>query len=185
MAVPMFVGCEKENDHEWVDLGLSVKWATCNVGASSPEEYGDYYAWGETTTKSSYYESNSKTYGHDMGSIASNPSYDAARANRGGNWRMPTEEEMLELINRCTWTWATKNGHYGYEVTGPNKKSIFLPAAGTLYGESLDFAGESGYYWSATPDDSQGACGLYFNSGSHYVNWHIRSRGFPVRPVLD
>ncbi len=175
----------KINGHEWVDLGLSVKWATCNVGASSPEEYGDYFAWGETTTKSSYTKANSKTYNRDMGSIAGNSSYDAARAKWGSSWRLPTKTEMEELKNRCTWTWTTQGGHKGYKVTGPNGNSIFLPAARSRYGESLLGAGEDGLYWSATPNVSQNAYNLRFNSGSRYVGWGIRFYGFPVRPVSE
>ncbi|MCD7721741.1 MAG: serine/threonine protein kinase, partial [Prevotellaceae bacterium] len=95
------------NGHGYVDLGLSVKWATCNVGASSPEGYGNYYAWGETTTKSSYDDDNCKTWEVSMGSIAGNSSYDAARSNWGGTWRLPTANEIDELINKCQRTWTT------------------------------------------------------------------------------
>ncbi|MCD8303544.1 MAG: hypothetical protein LUC86_01770, partial [Prevotellaceae bacterium] len=125
------------NGHEYVDLGLSVKWATCNVGGSYPSVYGDYYAWGETSTKSSYDEDNCKTYNVSMGSIAGNSSYDAARANWGGTWRLPTADEIDELIDKCDWEWTTRGGHAGYKVTGPNGNSIFLPAAGWRYGTSL------------------------------------------------
>ena len=174
--------------HEYVDLGLSVKWATCNVGASKPEDYGNYYAWGETTTKSSYTESNSKTYGKKMSDIAGNAQYDAARANWGGNWRMPTKAEMQELIDKCNWTWTTQNGVKGYKVTGPNGNSIFLPAAGYRYGSSLYHAGSSGYYWRSTPDgsDSCSAYYLYFDSDNHLMNYlGYRDNGRSVRPVLE
>lgn len=102
----------KINGHEYVDLGLpsGLKWATCNVGANSPSEYGDYYAWGETTTKTSYTYENSKTYNKKIGDIGGNASYDAARANWGGTWRMPTKEEFDELLNKCTCTWTTQGG---------------------------------------------------------------------------
>ncbi len=83
----------KPEGHEYVDLGLSVKWATCNVGATKPEEYGNYYAWGETATKSEYTEDNSLTYGKQMRDISGNAQYDAATANWGGTWRMPTNDE--------------------------------------------------------------------------------------------
>uniref|UniRef100_UPI0040569567 hypothetical protein n=1 Tax=Alistipes sp. TaxID=1872444 RepID=UPI0040569567 len=175
----------ERNGHKWVDLGLSVKWATCNVGASSPEDYGNYFAWGETTTKSSYDPSNSKIINRDMGNIAGNSSYDAARANWGGNWRMPTKTEMEELENRCTWTWTTQGGHKGYKVTGPNGNSIFLPAAGGRRGESLGSAGEYGTYWSASPYDSQSAYDLNFDRGDRGVDLRDRRFGRPVRPVLD
>ena len=175
------------NGHEYVDLGLSVKWATCNVGASSPEGYGNYYAWGETTTKSSYTSDNSKTYGKSMSNISGNANYDAARANWGGNWRMPTYAEMRELIDRCTWTWTTQNGVKGYKVKGPNGNSIFLPAAGCRDGSSLNDAGSHGYYWSSTPHGSLSnrAYGLIFGSDSHYMSYYYRSLGQSVRPILE
>ena len=175
------------NGHEWVDLGLSVKWATCNVGASSPSEYGNYYAWGETRTKSEYYTSNSATYKKSMGDIAGNPNYDAARANWGGSWRLPTNAEFQELIDKCTWTWTSQGGHKGYKVTGKNGNSIFLPAAGWRGGSSLNYAGEDGYYWSSSPDESglQRAYGLNFGSGYRSVSWYGRYGGRPVRPVSE
>ena len=176
-----------ENGHEYVDLGLSVKWATCNVGASKPEDYGNYYAWGEITTKSSYTESNSKTYGKSMGDIAGNSSYDAARANWGGSWRMPTKAEMQELIDRCAWTWTTQNGVKGYKVTGPNGNSIFLPAAGDRSGSSLNYAGSDGYYWSSTPGGyyHSNACFLYFDSSERFYESNSRYIGQSVRPVVE
>ena len=177
----------KHNSHEYVDLGLSVKWATCNVGASKPEDYGNYYAWGETTTKSSYTESNSKTYGKSMGDIAGNSIYDAATANWGGAWRMPTKAEMQELRDRCNWKWTTQNGVNGYKVTGPNGNSIFLPVAGCRLGSSLGSAGSLGYYWSSTPfgSGSSGAYYLYFYSGYHHMDSDYRILGHCVRPVLE
>ena len=177
----------KHEGHEYVDLGLSVKWATCNVGATSPEEYGDYFAWGETSPKEKYTEKNSLTYGIQMSDISGNAQYDAARANWGGDWRMPTDEEMQELIDECTWTWTTQNGVKGHKVTGPNGNSIFLPAAGSRDGSSLDDAGGSGYYWSSTPygalDDI--AHGLSFLSGLHDMYYGSRDQGRSVRLVVE
>ena len=185
--------------HDYVDMGLSVMWATCNLGASSLSDYGDYFAWGETTTKSEYTSDNCKTWEKNIGDIAGNPKYDAARANWGGSWRMPTEAEMAELIDNCTWTWTDNliincgdvniiTLTCGYKVTSKiNGNSIFLPAAGWRYGSSLIYAGEFGYYWSATPyeSDTQNACGLYFDSGYHYVDWSYRYNGHGVRPVCN
>ena len=175
------------NGHDWVDLGLSVKWATCNVGATSPEEYGDCFAWGETSPKTEYTEENSLTYGKQMSDIAGNAQYDAARANWGGNWRMPTKAEMQELEDKCTWTWTTQNGVNGYKVTGPNGNSIFLPAAGYRNGSSFRGAGSVGNYWSSTPYGSYSgnAYYLYFNSGNHYMDSSRRYYGQSVRPVLE
>ena len=175
------------NGHEYVDLGLSVKWATTNVGASSPSDYGYYFAWGETSTKSAYTEANSRTYKTSMGDIAGNAAYDAARANWGGTWRLPTEAECEELVNQCTWTWTTQGGHNGCRVTGKNGNSIFLPAAGLRDGLSLYGVGEEGLYWSSTPGgvDTEDAYRLYFLSSGHYVGWDIRYRGRSVRPVSE
>ncbi len=177
------------NGHEYVDLGLSVKWATCNVGASSPEDYGDYFAWGETKTKtkSSYDSDNSVTYGKQMSDIKGDSHYDAARSNWGGIWRLPTKAEFEELENRCTWKWTTQNGVKGYKVTGPNGNSIFLPAAGLRYGSSLYGAGEIGCYWSSSPDesDSDGACGLNFDNSYQGVDWSRRYGGQSLRPVAE
>ena len=176
------------NGHEYVDLGLSVKWATCNVGASSPSGYGYYYAWGETTTKSTYTSDNSKTYGKSMGDIAGNSSYDAARAYWGGSWRLPTNDEFQELINNCESEWTTQDGIKGRRFTSKrNGKSIFFPAAGWRNGSSLDRAGEYGNYWSSTPDESNtdNAYYLYFYSGYHSMRWSLRSYGRSVRPVSE
>lgn len=118
-------GSEKSSHHECVDLGLSVKWATCNVGASSPGEYGDLFTFGE---------------------IAGGE----AMANWGGDWRMPNGSEIQELIDNCTWTWTTQDGHNGYKVTGPSGESIFLPAAGYIIGKESEGTGRSGNYWSST-----------------------------------
>ena len=177
------------NGYEYVDLGLpsGLKWATCNVGASSAEEYGDYYAWGEIETKSEYDESNSKTYGKSMSDISGNSTCDVARAKWGGSWRMPTKEECSELILECKWQWTTQNGKNGYKVTGPNGNSIFLPAAGYRYGSSLYYAGENGYYWSSTPYESNDyrAYYLYFLSSYRNVDWSNRYYGLSVRPVSE
>ena len=175
------------NGHQWVDLGLSVKWATCNVGASSPSDYGGYYAWGETRTKSEYTEDNSSTYGINIGDISGDIRYDAARANWGGTWRLPTQAEMQELIGKCTWTWTSQGGHNGYRVTGPNGSSIFLPAAGYRGGSSLNLAGDACSYWSSTPDESDAgnAYALYFFSSDLSRGWDDRYYGQSVRPVSD
>ena len=177
------------NGHDWVDLGLpsGTKWATCNVGASQPHQYGNYYAWGETTTKSSYTEENSRTLDLSMNDISGNANYDAARANWGSTWRMPTEAEMYELRNNCTWTWKTQSGINGYKVTGQNGKSIFLPAAGYCGGTSRYDVGEDGVYWSSTPDEDYDdhACSLSFHSGGHGVDCDTRDLGFTVRPVSE
>ena len=180
-----------------IDLGLSVKWASCNVGADSPEEYGDYFAWGETDTKSDYYQSNSATYWLSIRELKSNgiiesngnltPAYDAATVNLGSDWRMPTKAEQDELRTECDWEWTKMNGVNGYKVTGPNGNSIFLPAAGYRSSTSLYDAGTYGYYWSAThPSDvTGGAYYLYFYSGYYKLESHSIYKGRTVRPVSD
>ena len=177
------------NGHKYVDLGLPsrLKWATCNVGASLPEQYGDYYAWGEIDTKSEYTKDNSITYGKSMSDISGNAMYDVACAKWGGSWRLPTKKELDELESKCTWEWTTQNGKKGYKVTGPNGNSIFLPAAGYRFGSSLYYAGEYGYCWGSTPyeSDDSNAYYLIFDSSSHDVDWCRRYDGRSVRPVSE
>ena len=176
---------------EAVDLGLSVKWATCNVGANSPEEYGDYFAWGEISPKDSYTEDNCSTCGVSMTDISGNPQYDAATANWGGAWRMPTQAEIRELYASCTWEWTTFNGVNGGLVTGPNGNSIFLPADGYRYGTSSTNVGSVGYYWSSTPGGDDGNYAYYLSfygdGGGHSRGYgsHYRYYGWSVRPVLE
>lgn len=195
------------SDHEFVDLGLSVKWATCNVGASSPSAYGDYYAWGETSTKSDYSWStykycnsssttmtkycNDSEYGNNGYTDSRTTlelSDDVARQKWGGSWRMPTYDEFRELIDNCTWTWTTMNGVNGYRVTskksGYSSRSIFLPAAGCRIDTSL-YAGENAYYWSSSlsTDGPIYARNLYFISGNRYTFDYARFYGQSVRPV--
>lgn len=188
--------------HDYVDLGLSVKWATCNVGADSPEDYGDYFAWGETKPKSDYYwdtykwcrgdDNNLTKYctDSDYGTVDNKTqldlSDDATHVNWGSSWRMPTDDEFIELIENCSWTWTTQNGVKGYKVTSKtNGNSIFLPAAGYRDFSGLNSAGSYGYYWSSSLySDSPilAGCVGFFSS---YVGWHQDSRdhGLSVRPV--
>lgn len=176
--------------HEWVDLGLpsGLKWATCNVGASCPEEYGNYYAWGETSTKSDYDWDNCISMDQSWSDIGGDSNRDAARANWGGSWRLPTKAEFQELIDNCDWTWTTRNGHIGYKVTSKkNNQSIFLPAAGCRDGDTLRNDGERGYYWSSTPYEGYYGyvCYLHFQEGYRSVNEIPSYGGLSVRPVLD
>ena len=200
-----------ENGHEYVDLGLSVKWATCNVGASVPWDYGDYYAWGEISTKNDYSWStykyckegdyhkltkycNDSGYGNNGftdGKTKLELSDDVARQKWGGSWRMPTEEEFQELIDNCTWTWTTQNGVNGYKVTskksGYTSRSIFLPAALYRDGTSLSDARSHGNYWSSSLySDANSVLFLFFNSDYHDIGTSIgdnRVYGQSVRPV--
>ena len=170
------------NGHEYVDLGLSVKWATNNVGASSSIARGDYYAWGETETKSTYASNNYYIWaGSDLPS-----SYDVASAKMGGNWRMPTQKEMKELRDNCDWTWTTTvNGEKGYLVKSKkNGYSIFLPAAGYREGTGLYKANEMGCYWSKSSDNRSYAYGMQFNVGELNVYQCSPYQGYSVRAVL-
>lgn len=199
----------EENGHEYVDLGLpsGIKWATCNVGATIPEGYGDYFAWGETEPKTTYFWStykycngtddtmtkycDTKGYGTVDNKTTLELTDDAARVNWGGNWRMPTEAEQYELINtnNCTWTWTKQNGVKGYKVTSKvNGNSIFLPAAGYRSGDSLFNAGSSGYYWSSSLGAHYGsdeADFVYFGSNRVSCGDYPRYYGYSVRAVCE
>ena len=194
----------ENGSHAYVDLGLSVKWATCNVGAENPEDYGDYYAWGETETKSAYDWSTykwcngsgdtltkyctSSNYGTVDNKTQLDLSDDVAHVKWGGSWRMPTHDELKELLNtsNSTWTWTTQGGKNGYKVTSKkNGNSIFLPAAGYRYGGSLNYAGSYGDYRSSSLDTSYSYGAYYLGFGSGDVGWGDGGRcyGQSVRPV--
>jgi hypothetical protein len=222
-----FIGCEKadqtkwpkipqngtENGYEYIEMGLSVKWATCNVGATKPEEYGDYYAWGETEPKTDYSWS---TYKYCNGSISTltkycknsrygnngftdtkttlDPDDDVAHVKWVGSWRLPTKKEQDELLNSCTWTWYNSgntefNGVAGYKVTskvsGYTDRSIFLPAAGYRDVTYLIGVGSYSYYWSSSLNTGypNNACCVDFGSGYHYTDSNVRVIGLSVRPV--
>lgn len=188
-------------EHESVDLGLSVKWATCNVGASTPVVYGDYYAWGEIETKAYYNWATYKWCGGTGFSLtkycnsASNGTVDSktfldiaddvAQAKWGGNWRIPTYDELNELVTLCDWTSTTINGIYGYKVTGINGNSIFLPAAGCRNEGNLNLAGSDGGYWSSSLSANYQASGMAVSFNSGGVTWSVANRycGRSVRPV--
>ena len=173
------------NGYEWVDLGLSIKWATCNVGASSPSDYGNYFAWGETSYKSEYANYNSLTYKSNYGDISSQLHNDAACSAWRSSWRLPTIEEWQELINQCDWKWTQQKGHNGYQVTGPNGNCIFLPATGMRSEKSLYFQNSYGYYWSSSPYkiDTQYAYNITFDNNNTRINQEYRFHGNCIRPV--
>ncbi len=186
------------NGREYVDLGLpsGTLWATCNVGANRPEEYGDYFAWGETAPKdyydwSTYFDTDDggstfNKYKNNGGLTELLPEDDAATKNWGSPWHMPTLVQMQELLDNCTREWTTQGGVNGTLVTGPNGNTIFLPAAGRRWDDELYGAGSYGYYWSSSFDPScdSNAYYLYFSSG--YWNWYgsdYRYGGRSVRAV--
>ena len=195
----------KENGYKWVNLGLSVKWATYNVGGDSPEHYGNYFAWGEVQNKSVYtwatYKYGNSSFNMTKYNATDNQKVlsstdDAAVVNWGGNWRMPTDEEWSELRSNCTWTWTSLNGINGYEVKSTlNENSIFLPATGYYDNNSLLSANVEGYYWSSTVDAIGALNGTkYYNTayarkivdGSVYrpsYSYGNRYFGQVIRPV--
>ncbi len=186
-----------------IDLGLSVKWASYNIGASKPEDYGDYYAWGETEEKTDYSESTYQYYKNGsyihIGDNICGTQYDVAHVKWGGKWRMPSKAELGELSEKCTWEWATLNEVDGYLVTGPNGNSIFLPAAGTRNKESVLNLGVYGCYWLGNLNNSslygndpeKKGYAIFFNSERLYADGDgptvsvIRLNGLPIRPVSD
>ncbi len=203
-------GTVQNSPKEAVNLGLpsGTLWATCNVGATKPEDYGDYFAWGEIAPKETY---NWSTYKYCNGSYGSLTKYctdssygtvdnkttleasdDAATVNWGGAWRMPTLAEQNELLNECTWSWTTLNGVKGYRVTSKKdtSKSIFLPAAGYRDSTGLDKVGSSGLYWSSSLFESIPDCANFlhvnfFDSGYNGSGYSTRFCGFSVRPVCS
>ncbi|MBQ9363619.1 MAG: Ig domain-containing protein [Bacteroidaceae bacterium] len=186
-----------ENDHEYIDLGLSVKWASMNIGASSPGNYGDYFAWGETEPKSGEYYWN--TYKHcKYGSTYSITKYnasdgkttldswdDAANVQWGGSWRMPTYDELDELKTKCMWTKTPQ----GFRVIGPNGNSILMPIAGYRWMSAYNAGGEYGYYWSSSlsTDNLENAACLILRAGNSNGSAGVvnlsRWEGLSVRPV--
>ena len=184
------------NQHEYVDLGLSVKWATCNVGATKAEGYGGYFAYGETTSKKNY---TWETYKHGSGSSrldkynsvdgkdVLDAADDAATANWGGNWRMPTKAEVQELMTKCKWEWTTVNGTQGYKVISKtNGNYIFLPGCSYFSFSSRSDSGPYGNYMTSTlHDDNINVYKLGFNPQAKPVcNSYSRIFGYSVRPVL-
>ncbi len=191
--------------HEAVDLGLpsGTLWATCNIGANAPEEYGDYFAWGETQPKEIY---NWTTYKYCEGNDSSMTKYcidtflgtpdnqttlhpidDAATQNWSGDWRMPTHEEQLELKEYCTWVWATIKGVNGYLVLGPSGKYIFLPAAGCRWDSEFDYANKGSNYWSSSlyAEYPNLARGFYIYDDDQDWVFVYRYAGLSVRPVCS
>lgn len=179
--------------HDYIDLGLSVKWATCNVGSTSPEDYGDYFAWGETKGRTSFSWEN---YEHCDGSILSDryigndikgTQYDAAFVNWGSDWRMPTDAEVGELISKCTFKQETINGVEGYLATGPNGNSIFLPNAGQVKDQKVGTC----YYWSSTVYQTDYGLTLSIFTDSKNGNivksigGEMRCFGQPIRAVTE
>ena len=199
VTVDAYLTCPDDHHPHKIDLGLpsGTKWACCNVDTDYPEKqsptnYGGYYAWGETETKSYYEESTYQHYKNgsylSIGSDIAGTEYDVAHVKWGGSWVMASHSQQQELFDNCTSTWTTQNGVSGRLFTGTNGGSIFLPAAGDRYGSDLECAGEEGYYWSSWKESSyiHAAYCLYFYSGrAYWTDYFFRFRGHSVRPVFD
>ncbi|MBO6027405.1 MAG: hypothetical protein J6P73_09195 [Bacteroidales bacterium] len=194
------------NGHEYVDLDLpsGTLWATCNVGANTPEGYGDYFAWGETAPKTTYNwnmykycigDYNQLTKYSNDGSFGYNgftdnltvlqPSDDAATANWGSGWCMPTKAQWEELFNNTTNQWINQNSVNGRLFTASNGNSFFLPAAGYRWDDEFGHAGSDGYYWSCSlyTDTPNRAWRFFFNSGRYRTSYDGRIFGQSVRAV--
>ena len=189
-AVPTDDGssCPDNKHPHAIDLGLpsGTKWACCNIGAYGPHDYGDYYRWGETTPMREGDTMESYLFkGVDVGQNISGTRYDAAMAQWGNQWRMPTEEQVQELMDYCTFTWTTQNGVNGALIEGKNGRSVFFPASGYRNNGSsqLHTGGTYGYCWSASAYSSGLGHNLYFNSRGFYWDNSYRAYGFPVRAV--
>lgn len=202
---------------EYVDLGLpsGLKWAKCNLGASKPSDYGDFYAWGEIATKTTWavwefykwmqsgqsewkyitkytiadgeteaiwYDSSGNFIGDNITTLVA--ADDAATQQLGSPWRMPTVDEINELLDKCTWTWTTQDGVNGHQVDGPNGNAIFLPATGYISDLFIINRGDLGYYWSSSLSPSSHDASLfYFDSVNHAWAYEHRRCGLSVRPV--
>ena len=178
---------------DYVDLGLSVKWASCNLGASTPAGKGGYYAWGETSTKTKYTEENYAYYKEgsgytDIGKNISGTQYDAATVNLGKDWRMPTKDEVQELCEKCTFTYGEVDGVKGYYATGKNGNSIFLPRYGYKTG-TWDRSEDQGYFWtgSINNDNSYFGVSLWLYNGKPSISHYAASKyeGLQIRPVYS
>ena len=189
-----------ENNYKYVDLGLpsGLKWATCNVGATSPEEYGLYFAWGETTGYTrEQVTSGVRAFSKDVynsgpaASISANLTLeqDVARANLGGNWRMPNKDDYQELFDNCNVTWVSNYKEKGVAgrlfISNINGNMLFFPAAGTGNNSSVNNIGSNGYYWSTSWYSSTNAYQLHFNCGEQSISDYRRYYGRPVRGVCE
>ena len=210
-----FISCSSlrhigyENGHKYVDLGLSVKWSTTNIGAKKPQESGDSYAWGETEPKSVYswhtykFREDGDTdqdiifskyvtdaeYGQVDGKTTLEPEDDVARVRWGGSWRMPTASELDELMAdyNCTWTYKTRKGVIGYKIKskkkGYKRRSIFLPIVKQQFVLDLDDAIDEGIYWSSSLFENTDAWMIFLLPDAYSDGANLRCVGLPVRPV--
>ena len=178
----------KTNGHEWVDMGFpsGTKWATCNIGASLPEQPGRHYAWGETVSKSSYAEATSKTNNKEIAEYSGNPQYDVARATWGGEWRTPTKAEWEELLRYTDWKYIKYNGRWCVELISEfNNMKLILPTTGYREGTSISGASTNGHYWSSTPDRLNSAYAYHYGAAPRGdFSTSGRYSGLAIRAVM-
>lgn len=176
-----------------IDLGLSVKWSSHNLGASKQEDPGEYFAWGELFPKDNYIEDNYEHFDYDevtynyIGDNISGTKYDAATSHWGKGWRIPTENEFKELMDKCEWKWGRVGEIKGYKILGPNGNSIFIPICGLIWGKSMCNNSIEIYLWSANINEKKDSeCKGFIGDSDNYGFWnHKRFMGIPIRPVKD
>ena len=202
-----YITCPNDHHPHLIDLGLpsGTKWSCCNIGATTPEQYGSYYAWGETVEKTEYGAENYKyctwedkngngkydlndgdPLFQQIGDDIAGTDYDVARVKWGETWKMPTLEQINELLRNCTWSWTPQNGINGVRIVGRNRGTIFLPAAYYYREDRMPKQGLSGFYWSSNPYLDYDASYLMFDSiswDSRHYHRSFRYYGYPVRAV--
>jgi hypothetical protein len=184
-------GCPDGNHPHKIDLGIGTKWACCNIGAGTPEDYGEYIAWAELREKNEYTMSSYQYYSNgrftSLGDIAGT-TYDVATARWHSPWHIPTLDQIKTLLDKCTMEWTQQKGVNGAKFTGPNGASIFLPAAGTRSDSDLRNKGLYGSYWSSIEDSRNTFNAYYLHIGEGFALWNCsdgRWYGFSIRPVAE
>lgn len=187
--------CFGDGNLETVDLGLPSKtlWASCNIGALVPEDFGNYFSWACLKGQQYYTNTDYKFYNRTTGvyeyfnleDISGNVQYDAAVYNLGEKWKIPTKIQVEELIDKCIWTWGERNSINGYIVTGPSGKNIFLPAGGKIDGKNNETKNSCGFYWTSILSDisDSEAYTLEIDSGNKKIGYEYRHLGIMIRPV--
>jgi len=189
--------CPDSNHPHAIDLGIGVKFACCNIGASAPEQYGGLYSWGETAEKAIYDDYDYKYCGYkryrgylDIGNDISGTQYDVAHVKWGENWRMPTKEQMELLKEKCKSRWITYKRVKGRRFTGPNGNSVFLPAGGSAWHYETNYVNRSGAYWTSTSsttrsNNTNDAYQFVFSESHVRMSPCDRAGGDSVRPIAE
>jgi len=200
VATIAFCGCNKEKEnkinlsgqgqlsgHEWVDLGLpsGTLWATCNIGANAPEDFGDYFAWGETTPMTEYGNHDYSITYYNTSTMEILPEYDAVKTLWGDGWQMPTPGNFQELVAKCSFKWIKYKGTEGYLITGSNGKSIYLAAGGSFGDDGIAVIGRDCNFWTNIEDDNSltAAYATFFDYYRTDILGCDHSYGLSIRPV--